>query len=448
MLLPSVTAELAGSRGWGTLHRMTTPDERPRGGRETRLLLVTIAVSVGVLLLLARFRFPDEAATQTVTSTQAPLERLAARAVYDELASTMADLERRILPRVAVVSVQNGGRETDVIAPRLTPDRAVAVADSAADVSATGSGEVEVIGRDDARLLVVLRVPALDDGAVTMRQGQPRGAPRYVAVVDAFAGGAIVRPLYVGRIETGQDDSGRPTLLFSGLPQPLARGSAIFTLEGALLGLVRDGGVSAVVIPAETLPAAILNAHADTPKPSTLGIDVDALTPALSRATGARQGVVVVRVHAGGPAADALQTGDVIQSLDGTAVSSVEGFRRLERSRAPGANIAVAGMRLRAPLEFTLRAASADSPPAARGGLGFIGREAAGAGIEVVTVEERGAAAAAGLLRGDLIVAIDGQPAPDVTALTRRFRTADQGAAILLTIQRNQQQRVLALEKR
>jgi S1-C subfamily serine protease len=65
-----------------------------------------------------------------------------------------------------------------------------------------------------------------------------------------------------------------------------------------------------------------------------------------------------------------------------------------------------------------------------------------------VTVADRGAAAAAGLSRGDLIVAIDGEPARDVALLTRRFRAADQGSAILLTIERDQQHRVLALEKR
>ena len=75
---------------------MTEP-RAPEARRETRLLLATIAVSVGMLLLLARFRFPEEAGRQTVEPAAAPLERLAARATFDELAGTMADLERRIL---------------------------------------------------------------------------------------------------------------------------------------------------------------------------------------------------------------------------------------------------------------------------------------------------------------------------------------------------------------
>jgi len=339
---------------------MSNPEAMPRGSRETRLLLVTIAVSIGVLLLLARFRFPDEAATQTVPSAPAPLERLAARAAYDELASTMADLERRILPRIAMVRLRDAQGESLVLAPRLTPDRAVALVGM---VTPVASGQdVEVIGQDEARSLVVLRVPAVDDGAVTIRQGTPRAGPRYVAVVETSTTGPIVRPVYVARVETRNDAAGRPTQLFSGLEEPLARGSAIFTLEGAFLGLVRDPGRTAVVVPAETLPAAILNAQpAESRKPATLGVEVNGLTPALMRATGADHGVVVVRVLENGPAAEALRSGDVIGAMDGTRVTSVEGFRQLERVRAPGAIVAITGTRRREPLEISLRAAAAPS---------------------------------------------------------------------------------------
>lgn len=429
---------------------MTTPDERPRGGRETRLLLVTIAVSVGVLLLLARFRFPDEAATQTVPSAPAPLERLAARAVYDELASTMAEFERRILPRIAVIRFRGPAGETAVVAPRLMADRAVAVAEGSAMLqTGAGAGDLEIVGRDESRSLAVLRVPAVDDGIVTIRQGAPRIGPRYVAVVDASANGPIARPVYVARVETRSDANGRPTLLFAGLHQPLARGSAVFSLDGAFLGLVVTPGESTVIVPAETLPAAILNAQPATPaQPATLGIEVDALTPALARATGADHGVVVVRVRPGGPAAEALQSGDVIQAVDGTRVTSVAGFHQVERSRAPGATVSLTGARRRGPLEFTLRAAPADAPRGTPAGLGLAGRDVPGVGIEVVSVDEEGLAGTAGLSRGDLIVAIDGEPARSMTVLTRRFRDAAQGAGILLTVQRDHRHRVLALEKR
>jgi len=254
----------------------------------------------------------------------------------------------------------------------------------------------------------------------------------------------------VGRVQTKNDGMGRPTLLFSGLEQPLTKGAAVFSLDGALLGLVLEPGYAAVIVPAETLPAAILNAQpAEARKPSTLGVEVNGLTPALVRATGADHGVVVVHVNPGGPAADALQSGDVIQGVDGTRVTSVDGFRQVERSRAAGASVAITGVRRRKPLEFTLQAVPVEASRALTPEApGFVGRNVPGAGIEVVTVEEGGPAAAAGLLRGDLIVAIDGDPAPGLAALARRFGAVTPGDAVLLTVQREQRHRVLALEKR
>ena len=68
--------------------------------------------------------------------------------------------------------------------------------------------------------------------------------------------------------------------------------------------------------------------------------------------------------------------------------------------------------------------------------------------MEIVTVVPGGAAAAAGLQRGDLVVAVDGEPARDGAVLSRRFRLAAPGAAILITIQRGGTHRVLVMEKR
>jgi S1-C subfamily serine protease len=428
---------------------MATTEATPRS-RETRLLLVTIAVSVGVLLLLARFRFPDEAATQTVPSAPAPLERLAARATYDELASIMADLERRIVPRVAIVSTRDAeGNETLVVAPRLLPDRAVALVDGSASVAATpGAADLELIGRDEAHSVAVVRVPALDDGAVPLRQGQPRTGPRYVAAVEASPTGATVRPVYVARVEALDEPDGRQTLLLSGLQQSVSRGSAIFTLDGAFLGLVSQAGDSAVLLSGDTLRAAMDAARPDDQQArASLGVDVDALTPALTRATGAGEGVVVVRVHPAGPAAGILQSGDVIASIGGTAVNSIESFRRTERSVKPGSEITVTGTRRRSPMNVEVQAVDSVAPTTSDG-TGLVGRMVPGAGIEVVSVADGGAADAAGVARGDLIVAIDGEPARDLATLARRFRSAAAGDAVLVTVQRNQRHRVLALEKR
>jgi S1-C subfamily serine protease len=436
---------------------MNTPEAAPRNGRETRLLLVTIAVSVGVLLLLARFRFPEAPAVQPVESAPAPLERLAAQAAYDELASIMADLERRLTPRITIVRTQMaGGGISATVAPRLLPDRAVAVVDADTTIiGAVAGGDHEIIARDRARNLAVLRVPAVDGSAVTARSGPPRFGPRYVAVIEATPIGPAVRPVYVGRVETFQDPQTGVTLLsLAAAERALPRGTAVFTLDGLFIGLVRDGGDTAVVLPGEALTTVAQSAQpSSASRAGDLGISIDALTASLSRATGAETGVMVVLVTPGGPADGVLQSGDVIQSIDGVPITNVEQFRDVEFSRAPGTEVAIAGVRRRAPMTATVKAADSAAPgekgnPVAPDEAGLVGRTVAGVGTEVVTVVPGSAAALAGLQRDDLILAADAQKAPTSADLLRRFRSAEQGAAILLTVQRGSHHRVLALERR
>lgn len=434
---------------------MSTPSNSA-GRRETRLLLVTIAISVGVLLLLARFRFPDEPADRPVSAAPAPLERLAARATYDELASIMADLERRIAPRVWIVRTTAAEGEPGLLlaAPRLTPDRAVVLVREGDTLSsAVPDTPTETVARDDMRGLAVVRVPALDDGAVPVWMGTPRPGPRYLGVVEATPQGPTLRPVYVGRMQLAADArTGAEQLSLTALQHALTRGSAVFTLDGSFLGLVRDTGSTTTVIRAEFLRAAADGAQPPLSQPrASLGIDVEPLTAPLARGTGADRGVVVAWVDPSGPAAKVLQSGDVLQSIDGDAVTTAAGFRQEEATRAPGGSVALAGVRRGSPLETTVIAADASAATVAAApddGPGIVARAVPGAGLELVTVRPRGAAALAGLAAGDLIVAIDGQPDPDNADLMRRYRAVQQGRSLLVTVQRGSRHQVLALEKR
>ena len=83
---------------------MSTPTVSGRG-RETRLLLLVIVVAVAVLLVLAQFQYP--APDRTVASPLAgPIERLAARATFEELALIMGDLSTRVQPAMTVVVLE------------------------------------------------------------------------------------------------------------------------------------------------------------------------------------------------------------------------------------------------------------------------------------------------------------------------------------------------------
>ena len=432
----------------------TSASSTNREGRETRLLLVTIAISVGVLLLLARFRFPAEPADRPVESAPAPLERLAAEATYEELASIMADLERRIAPRVAVVrTTAPTGATSLVIAPRITPDRAVVFVHEGYRLNGLNEDTtLDIVAEDAANGVHVLRVPAVDDGAVAIRTGTPRLGPRYVGVVEATSQGPVLRPVYIGRMQLVADERTTSQQISMIAPQQMIpRGAAIFTLEGALIGLVRDTGETTTVLTGEYLRTAAAAAPpAVTRAGGWFGVELDPLTPQLTRATGADRGVIVAHVQAGGPAEKVLQPGDVVQSLKGVAVGTVGNFRQIEASSPPGATVAIAGIRQGSELTATLT--SMNEVPVkvvpSVDGPGFIGRDVAGSGTEVLTVSPASPAAVAGLQPGDVIVAIDRRQAPLAGDIASRFTALKPGAALLLNVQRGRRHHILALEKR
>lgn len=427
---------------------MPSEDSRdPR--RETRLLLAIIVVSVGVLLLLARFRFPEQSEPQPADPAPAPLERLAARAAFDELASTMADVERRIAGSVAVLRVSperaSGGY---IVAPRVTSDRAVAVLLADERISST-DGTSSLLTRDIARDLVVIGVPSSDDGVVTPRTGPPRTAPRYVAVVEATRQGPAVRPVYVGRTMPVNDPR-TPLLSFSAVQSPIQRGAAIFSLDGAFIGLVAEAGSTVSLIAGDFLRSAAEAAQPSDDTVGNLGLEVQPLSQALSRATGADRGVMVAYVEPQGPSARLVRAGDVIQSLDGTAITTVAGLRQIERTRTPGADVSIVLVRERATRQLTVRATDAATlaVPTTTDDHGVVGRAVAGEGVEVIALRSGSPAAAAGLQRGDLIVILGSAQAPAPADLTRVFRTLKPGEAVLVGVHRGPEHRILALEKR
>jgi hypothetical protein len=453
----------------GTLPMMTAPQsaspsgDRPaqggpdgpaapeaRRGRETRLLIATIAIAIATLVLLARFRFPEEAGRPIAEPVQAPLERLAARATYDELAAIMADLERRLLPRLLVVQVQpdrDGGPYG--VAARVTPNRAVTLL--AWHETLTGTGAPAILARDNARDLAVLSVPETADGVVTLPPTTARPGPRYVAVVEATARGMVIRPVYVGRTDMFQDPrTTSPLLSIAALQQVLPRGAAVFSLAGNFLGLAIEGGSSAIVVPGDILRAAAESARRAQETRGDLGFTVEPLTRPLTRATGADRGVVVNYVHPRGPAFDRVEAGDVITAIDGTPVTTPAGFQQVVQGRTPGGEATLAIVRRGKPMEMQVAVRDATGvplPSLPADDPGFVLRAIPDLGAEVVSVRAGGAAARAGLQAGDIIVKADGRTAPTPAALSAAFRQAEPGTALLLAVQRGADHRVLALER-
>lgn len=239
-----------------------TPSVSGRG-RETRLLLLVIAVAVAMLLLLAQFQYPSP--DRAVASPLAgPIERLAARATFEELALIMADLSSRVQPAMTVLTIERippPPPRRGVAAPAVPTDRRIVTAlrvDATSAVAHLPAGfrvvqpdDVEVAKHDPERGLVLVRVPDApftDMGPVA----QGIGGPGYVAVFDGARGGPAVRPVFIGRVDSFPDPRwSHPVLAVGGDPQ-LGAGALVYTLDGRLVGMtIPDGpGVAITRVPA------------------------------------------------------------------------------------------------------------------------------------------------------------------------------------------------------
>lgn len=365
----------------------------------------------------------------------------------------MAELERRLTPRVMILRVQPSRPSGPfIVAPRMTGGRTVAVVgpDEAVISPATSAG-ADIIGRDLVRGIAVIGSASADDSVVTPRTGTPRTGPRYVVSLEATAQGPALRPVYVGRTGLFEDPrTSTPFLTLEAVQHALPRGAAIFSLEGIFLGLVTDTGATTLLISGDFLRTAAETAErTSAPQLADLGVDVQDANSALLRAAGAEFGVVVNHIRAQGVTNGGLQPGDVILSVDGNEVRTAAEYHQIEQSRRPGQPVTLVVVRRGERREITHRAGSrgADQQEAP-GELGLVGMAVPGAGIDVVSVRPGSAAARSGVRRGDLIVTVNGQPAGSVAALSRSFRSIPAGGALLISIQRGQQHRVLALEKR
>jgi hypothetical protein len=261
-------------------------DFQERSGRETRLLILVVVVSVALLLVLARFRYP--AANLTAVAPPAgPLAGLAARAAFEDMAATLNSVLTRIAPQTFVVELEPEppqetaargatratGRRTArgaaepaespapeaqrllVAAVRMQPDLALVPVPAGWRIVTPPSAVWSVVGHDPERNLSAIRTPVTDTAA-TWPGGSYVGFG-YVGVVDVTAGGPTIQPLFIGRVDPLPAAGWSRPLIDVGRASPVDAGRWLFAMDGSLIGLTTaiDGGV-AVVPPNALLDAA------------------------------------------------------------------------------------------------------------------------------------------------------------------------------------------------
>lgn len=350
--------------------------------RETRLLVVTITLSVLVLVVLSRFRFPERA--PMIALSPAPLDRLAARAGYDELAAIVGSVQRSIEPSLVVLRLapESDGAPrglADVLrapalasgathAPALRIDSTTAVAALNPDariLGVVGQGPSvdppTIIAADPLRRLALVRVSSTRTEPVRPLSLSDLQTPTYVIVVEGTQAGLSFRPLFVGSSARFVDPRWeRPLLAVSGVPLTSA-GALVFSTEGQFLGAALVDGDTLALAGARDIIATVNRlSTGDVPVPIDAGIRVQALSAEVSAALGGRSGVVVADVQASGAAHGVVQPRDVILSVDGQPVASTDQFLLRVAQSPAGSQLVLSVIRAEQALDVTL---TLPSPP-------------------------------------------------------------------------------------
>jgi len=426
--------------------------------RETRLLVVTIVVSALMLFLLARYRFPQGSAATAPQAPTQPLERLAASATYDELASILRGVDRQVSSSIITVTTvadsANAAEDAStgvVPAVRIGDSRAVALPGSSRRI-VQQPGRYSVVASDSPHGIALLQVPASDSASVprlaVMETLPP--APGYLAAIEATPNGPAVRPLYFGRLDRVNDPRwNEPILRFSALQQMLPSGAAVFTLDARFIGVGFPDDRAFLVVPAAALlvEAEQLGLRGSV-SAADLGIEVQPLEAGLRAATGADTGVVVSYVTPSGPAAGQLAPADVITAIGNTPILSPADYGAALMQLTPGAAVSITIVHNSTPATVTVTPVVRGTlKEAAVNDLGLELRAVKGAGSEAVRVAARSAAARAGIEVGDLVTGIGSLDAPDPRSIAKAFNDAASGRSLIVRLERGSTHLVVALTK-
>lgn len=441
--------------------------------RETRLLAATIAVSVLVLLVLGRFRFPTGAEGGVDAVQTQPLARLASRAAFDDLSLAITQLNSRVAPSLVVLrlSTPSGTQGAGVPPPATSFVPAIRVRD---DVALTrlprtarvegivgAPGAVSIVGADPIREIALVRIPSQPAQVLAMREGTtPLASPGYVAMAAASRTGVALQPLFVGRSDVQPDPRWDTPLLTLGPGSRAEPGAPVFTLDGRLVGLATTADEEGVVllVPADHLMAAVEQLlTGGVTATGDIGIVTQPLDARTARITKAPAGAMVAQVVADGPSHDRLWVGDVVTAVNGQPIATPQALAMRVARTARGTSISLtvlrAGTYQTVPVvvgSAPQRPSTASEGPAQSGDeaeLGLTLRAVASRGAEVVRVRSEGPAAQAGLRSGDVIVSVGRTRTPAPAQVDEAWKTLAAGGSIFVGVERNGRAFALVLEK-
>ena len=382
------------------------------------------------------------------------LSQLAITPTFDGLASEVAQLQARIEPSLVtldasalVAAGEDSSPPARLMALRIRDDLAIALLPAA--ISPVPAATDRVLGIDAASGLIVIRIaagPAAPASAAWTPRRPER--PRFLMVTETPAERFALRPVFVTSLEPVESVVWSDLIWMVPGPSALVPGSFIFTNAGEFAGMVVEHGGGRAIVPAALVLAEGERLVGRVRSPAgDVGIHVQSLTPDVAAATGASAGVVVTWVNPAGPAAGIVAVGDVIETVSGQPVPTLEHWRvRLARLEA-GETLAL-GVRGRGRLrDIQVLTPAFARPIPNRPSLGLHLQRLSSAGATVLGVDPDSAAARAGLAAGDVITSIGDLSSPTPVQVRTAFAAAPVGHPVLVGVARGATHLVTTLSR-
>jgi len=324
--------------------------------------------------------------------------------------------------------------------------------------------EARLVGLDPVSDIALLKVEA--SGLQPVRVGDPAKLRpgEWVAAIGAPFG--LERSVTAGIVSavgrTLPEESFVPFIQTDVAVNPGNSGGPLFNLAGEVVGVNSviysdTGGYQglsfAIPIDVAMDVAAQLRARGKVTR-GRIGVRLQEVTVELAKAFQLPRpaGALVVDVFKGSPAERAaIRPGDVVVRFGGKPVETDADLVRFTAGARPGSTVEIDFMRFGAPLTARVRieeARSASMPPA-----GALRPERDLLGLELVplnprqrerlrvdgglVVERPGEASRAGLLRGDIILSVNGKTVSSAEVFRAMLNAAGKGETVALLVQRD-----------
>ncbi|WP_375408910.1 Do family serine endopeptidase [uncultured Methylobacterium sp.] len=326
--------------------------------------------------------------------------------------------------------------------------------------------DAKIIGKDPKTDLALLKIT--EGGTfpyVSLGKTAPRVGDWVVAIGNPFGlGGTVTAGIVSAR---GRDIGAGPYDDFLQIDAPINKGNSggpTFNVMGEVVGVntaiasPSGGSVGlAFAIPAETVQAVVNQLRADGKVArGYLGVQVQPVTKDIADSLGLdkAKGALVGQAEPGTPAAKAgLKSGDVIESVNGSAINDARELSRRIAGLKPGAKVDLAYLRNGKSDTATVELGSLPNDPKAadddkrsssrdgqpRLGLSLAPASEVGAGDEgvaVMEVDPDGPAAAKGVEQGDIILDVAGSSVSKPSEIAERVRAAEASGrkAVLMRV--------------